>query len=257
MSLQINSLAFYPINPCRIADTRLATSALGGPGMGPQTSRTFPILSSACNIPSSARAYSLNATVVPGGPLGFISLWPTGSAQPVVSTHNALTGTVVANAAIVQAHTGGSVELYASESTNLVLDINGYFAPPGQFGALNFFPSPGCRISDTRNVAGPLGGPAQSAFAAREYPIPTSNCGIPTGAKAFSLNATVVPPALMGFLTFWPTGGTQPIVSTLNAVDGAVTSNAAIVLAGTQGSINASTSEATHLILDINGYFLP
>ena len=61
----------------------------------------------------------------------------------------------------------------------------------------------------------------------------------------------------MGYLTFWPTGGTQPIVSTLNAVDGAVTSNAAIVLAGTQGSINAITSEATHLILDINGYFLP
>ena len=190
VSPQINSLAFYPINPCRIADTRLATGALGGPGMGPQTSRTFPILSSACNIPSTARAYSLNATVVPGGPLGFISLWPTGSAQPVVSTLNALTGTVVANAAIVRAGAGGSVELYASESTNVVLDINGYFAPPGQFGALNFFPSPGCRISDTRNAAGPLGTPAQSAFAAREYPIPTSNCGIPTGAKAFSLNAT-------------------------------------------------------------------
>jgi hypothetical protein len=254
---QANSLAFYPINPCRVADTRLATGPLGGPGVAARSTRSFPVLASPCNIPSTARAFSLNATVVPTGPLGFISLWPTGSTQPVVSTLNAVTGTVVANAAIVRASQGGSIDLFASEDTHVVLDINGYFAPPGQFGALNFYPTSGCRVSDTRNPNSPLGGPPQTAFAAREYPVQTSACGIPSGAKAYSLNATVVPPALMGFLTFWPTGGTQPVVSTLNAVDAAITSNAAIVLAGTLGSINAITSDPTHLIIDINGYFLP
>ncbi len=254
---QVNSLAFYPINPCRITDTRLPPGALGGPGMAALTTRTFPVLAASCNIPSTARAYSLNATVVPSGPLGFITLWPTGTVRPVVSTLNAVTGTVVANAAIVRAGTSGSIELFASEATNVVLDINGYFAPPGQFGALNYFPAPGCRISDTRNPTGPLGGPAQTALAQREYPMAISNCGIPTGAKAYSLNATVVPPALLGYLTFWPTAGVQPVVSTLNAVDGAITSNAALVLAGAQGSISALTSEVTHLIIDINGYFLP
>jgi hypothetical protein len=254
---QVNSLAFYPINPCRIADTRFPTGALGSPGMAALTSRTFPVLSAACNIPSTARAYSLNATVVPSGPLGFITLWPTGTPRPLVSTLNAVTGTVVANAAIVRAGTNGSVDLFASEATEVVLDVNGYFAPPGQFGALNYYPATGCRISDTRNAVGPLGGPAQTPFAQRELPISQSNCGIPTGAKAYSLNATVVPPGLMGYLTFWPTGGVQPVVSTLNAVDGAITSNAALVLAGAQGSISVLTSETTHLIVDVNGYFLP
>jgi hypothetical protein len=37
-------------------------------------------------------------------------------------------GTVVANAVIVSAGTGGSVDVYASNTTDLVIDINGYYA---------------------------------------------------------------------------------------------------------------------------------
>jgi len=55
-------------------------------------------------------------------------------------------------------------------------------------------------------------------------------------AQAFVLNATVVPPGLLAFLTLWPQGTTQPLVSTLNAIDGAVSSNLAIVPA-TNGSV--------------------
>ena len=50
---------------------------------------------------------------------------------------------------------------------------------------------------------------------------------------------TVVPSGVFGFLTLRPTGGSQPLVSTLNAVDGAITANAAIVPAGNAGSISA------------------
>jgi hypothetical protein len=71
------------------------------------------------------------------------------------------------------------------------------------------------------------------------------------------LNATVVPPAPLGFLSLWNTGGAQPSVSTLNASDGSIMANAAIVPAGTSGAINAFASNATQLILDINGYFAP
>ena len=70
------------------------------------------------------------------------------------------------------------------------------------------------------------------------------------------LNATVVPPAFLGFLTLWPQGAAQPLVSTLNAGDGAITSNLAIVPTA-NGSISAFRSKATHLVLDISGYFAP
>jgi hypothetical protein len=39
-----------------------------------------------------------------------------------------LVGTVIANAAIVPTGTSGSVDVYASQNTNLIIDINGYYA---------------------------------------------------------------------------------------------------------------------------------
>ena len=55
--------------------------------------------------------------------------------------------------------------------------------------------------------------------------------------------------------TLWPTDPI-PTVATLNAVDGTITSNSAIVPSN-NGSINAFVTNPTHLILDINGYFAP
>ena len=79
-------------------------------------------------------------------------------------------------------------------------------------------------------------------------------CGAPASAQAYVVNATVVPPGPFGFLTLWPQGATQPLVSTLNAIDGAITSNLAIVPT-TNGSISIFGSNPTHVIMDISGYF--
>ena len=48
----------------------------------------------------------------------------------------------------------------------------------------------------------------------------------------------------------------QPGVSTLNSVDGSVTSNMAIV-PNSDGSTDAFASNPTQLILDISSYFAP
>ena len=40
--------------------------------------------------PSTAQGYVFNATVVPTGGLGYLTLWPDGEGQPVVSTLNAV-----------------------------------------------------------------------------------------------------------------------------------------------------------------------
>lgn len=69
-------------------------------------------------------------------------------------------------------------------------------------------------------------------------------------------NATVVPSPTLGYLTLWPDLGQQPIVSTLNAYDGFITSNMAIV-PNTDGSTDSYAGGVTHLILDISGYFAP
>jgi len=47
--------------------------------------RTFPVSTSNYGLSASAQAYSLNATVVPQGMLGYLTLWPDGEAQPVMA----------------------------------------------------------------------------------------------------------------------------------------------------------------------------
>ncbi len=249
------SYAFYPVQPCRIADTRGAAGPFGGPSLAGGQTRDFPVPSSPCGVPSNASAYSMNVTVVPDGYLGFLSTWPTGQAQPNVSTLNSWTGKVVANAALVPAGNSGSVSVFALDATDVILDTNGYFGTPGNAGALNFYPVTPCRVADTRWPSGPFGGPELAAATPRSFPIPTSGCGIPTTAAAYSLNVTVVPDGLLQFLTAWPTGAALPVASTLNSWDGAVVANAAILPAGAGGAISVYASDPTHVILDINGYF--
>jgi hypothetical protein len=70
------------------------------------------------------------------------------------------------------------------------------------------------------------------------------------------VHATVVPNGDLGYLTLWPDGESRPVVSTLNAADGAITSNMAIVPT-MNGSIDAYAAGLTQVILDISGYFAP
>jgi hypothetical protein len=67
-------------------------------------------------------------TVVPQGPLSFLSAWPAGQGYPGVSTLNSTDGNVIANAAIVPAGTNGEITVVAGNPTDLIIDIVGYFA---------------------------------------------------------------------------------------------------------------------------------
>ena len=248
---------FYPVQPCRVADKRRTAGPLGGPSLAGHTTRDLPILSSGCGLPAAATAYSMNATVVPQGMLKYLTIWPEEQPQPFVSTLNSYTGKVVANAAVVPSGANGGAEVYVTDPTDLVLDVNGYFAPPGTSGGLTFYAISPCRVADTRQANGPFGGPELTGHSARSFTIPASACSIPTGAAAYAFNVTVVPSGPLGFLTVWPAGSPQPNVSTLNSWDGTVVANAAIVPAGTDGTINVYVSGSTDVILDIDGYFAP
>jgi hypothetical protein len=246
-----STLAFYPLTPCRVADTRKDNfpPGLGSPYLTGGQGRAFPILNAAsCDIPSSAAAYSLNFSVVPHGGLGYLTVWPTGQSQPLVSTLNDLPGTIIANAAIVPAGTGGDVSVYPSSDTDLVIDINGYFAPTAPNG-LSLYAATPCRVIDTR-----LLGPPFSGTLSPPVDVVDSACGLLATAQAYVFNATVVPAGGLGYLTLWPDGANQPLVSTLNALDGSITNNMAIV-PSTNGKVDAFASGITQLVLDISSYF--
>ncbi len=88
-------------------------------------------------------------------------------------------------------------------------------------------------------------------------------CGVPGTAKAVSLNATVVSPQADGHMVLWPTGGSVPLVSTLNfvAFEPAIANGAIIPVAVSTPDLSATYGTCcggavtTNLILDITGYF--
>jgi uncharacterized repeat protein (TIGR03803 family) len=255
-----STLLFYPLTPCRVADTRRSNfpQGLGTPHLSAGVARDFPVLNAdSCNIPSSAQAYSLNFTAIPypalGDQLGYLEVWPKDQ-QPThpVSTLNNPTGTFVANAAIVPAGTSGAITAYASSDTDVVVDINGYFAASGQ-GGMSLYPTAPCRVIDTRRI-----GSGQPFTGTLTPPVDVvdSVCAPPSSAQAYVFNATVVPSGNLSYLTLWPDSEGQPVVSTLNAADGWITSNMAIV-PNVNGKIDAYAAGMTQLILDISSYFAP
>ena len=156
-AVSTDALTFVAITPCRLVDTRGAAAGFNaiapfsGPSITPGGTLTIPVQEATSNsvptpcgvIPSIAQAYSFNLTVVPagGGAVDYVTLWPSGYTQPAVSTLDDPQGAIVSNAAIVAAGTSpnlviagydGAVNVFNSgpATTDVVIDMNGYFAAP-------------------------------------------------------------------------------------------------------------------------------
>lgn len=124
--------SFVGITPCRMVDTR-AGSGFGG-AYGPPSLAATPrdfVLTGRCGVPAQAVAVSLNFTVVVPTGDGFLSAFPTAGTVPIVSTLNFRAGQVLANAALVPLGSGGAITVFTNgASTDLLIDVNGYFTPP-------------------------------------------------------------------------------------------------------------------------------
>jgi len=129
---QREPLVFVAMLPCRVVDTRTGNGfmgAFGAPSLVGGVSRTFPILSSTtCTIPTVAQAYSFDIVVVPPGPLAYVTAYPTGQPTPVAAVSvESPQGTLASKTGIVLAGSNGSIDVFASNPTDIVVDINGYY----------------------------------------------------------------------------------------------------------------------------------
>jgi hypothetical protein len=135
-------------------------------------------------------------------------------------------------------------------------------AATGSTSGLVFIAITPCRIMDTRGQGGSgntglFGPPSLVASQARIVPVPKSNCGVPA-AVAYSMNIISVTPLgqAVGFIAAWQDD--QPWSGTviLNAVQGGVVDNSAIVQAGVDGGIQVRSTDNGDLVIDMNGYYV-
>jgi hypothetical protein len=125
---QTGPYQYYSITPCRVVDTRNAVATNGGPALS-TTTRNFQIRGN-CGVPSTAKAVSLNVTITNPTSYSWLTLWPSGTAQPVVSTINYdSTSPALANGAIVglSANTNDLSVANAIGGVQVILDVTGYF----------------------------------------------------------------------------------------------------------------------------------
>jgi Subtilase family len=121
-------------------------------------------------------------------------------------------------------------------------------------GSTKFFTLSPCRVVDTRSTNPPaLNGALPRTF------FLAGLCGIPTTAKAVSVNVTVTSPTAPGDLRLFPGGVAAALVSTINFYPGQTRANNAVVQVGggTTASITVQNDAAgtVDFILDVNGYF--
>ena len=126
-------------------------------------------------------------------------------------------------------------------------------------GALPFVALTPCRLVDTRNASGPLGGPALAANGSRAFVL-TGTCAVPAGAKVLSTNFTVVSPAAAGDLVAYPsTLGAPPTASTISFRAGTTRANNAHLLLASDGSggvvVKNNAPGTVQVVIDVNGYY--
>ena len=137
---------------------------------------------------------------------------------------------------------------YAAIATGRIYRIN----PTGS----TFTPVTPCRVIDTRDAAGPYGGPALVAGGTRDFHL-AGQCGVSTGARTVSVNVTVTQSAAPGDLRIYPAGTTLPLTSVISFRPGQTRANNAFVALGPTGDFSVLFEAASggHFVLDVNGFF--
>jgi len=123
--------------------------------------------------------------------------------------------------------------------------------------ATSFYTVAPCRVVDTRNTAGPYGGPALSANSDRTFSL-WEQCGVPLGSKAVSLNLTVTEATAAGDLRLYPAGIAMRAASAINYRVGETRANNQLVRLGATGGLAVRCDQSSgnvQVIIDVNGYF--
>jgi hypothetical protein len=126
--------------------------------------------------------------------------------------------------------------------------------------ATQFFTLTPCRLIDTRNPVGPLGGPALAASQTRVFALAgAAGCGVPATAKALAVNVTITQPGSGGFLTLFAADQQPQGTSNINFSAGQTRANNAVLRLSGEGtgslSVFAGSAAGLDFILDVVGYF--
>ena len=240
---------YVPSDPVRIFDSRDA----GDAGyVCPGATATVAVAGHGGVPASGATAAVLNVTATAAGGAGFVTVWPSGTVRPTVSSLNlTAVGQTRPNLVIVPLGDGGAVNVFSQSGAHVVVDVAGWFVPAVTAAAGRFVPLTPARLLDTR--AG--GGARLAAGGVVDVPV-VGHGGLPaSGVAAVVVTVTGTDATGPGFLTAWPAGAARPLASNVNiGRAGETAPNLAIVRVGADGAISVYSQASAHVVVDVAGY---
>ena len=239
---------FTGIEPTRELDTRFVEYG-GGDGMV-GAGRTVEVDLSA-DLPAEATAAVVNVTAVTPCSRGYLTVFACGT-RPNTSNVNYAAWRTTAGLAITP-HTDGSICIYSSDPTHLIVDLVGAFVPGGDL----FHPMEPTRWVDTRGnpATVAIGGPLSTGT---QIDIPIAGLGgVDTDAEAVWINLTSARSPQLSVLQVYPGPcATPPSTSTVNVPAGRAGATTALVTLGANGGICVRAYNGTpDVIVDVSGWF--
>ena len=237
---------FVPVAPVRVLDTRVLHNTLRAAGE--------VVLPLSELVPSRATAVTVTVTVTNATGNGFLTVWPTGSPRPVVSSINTTYfGQTTSNTVTSSLGANHSLSIYSQTGSDVVVDLAGWYEPSGVTTSGRFIPVQ-ARVLDTRVNGNPLKGAGHVSIDLTSIPDLFGPQELITGASAVALNLTAVD-APVGFWTLYPSGRERPLASHLNVdVSNRVTASMAVV-AIDDARLELFSQNGGHVVVDVLGFF--
>lgn len=259
-------LQFYPLtSPVRWLDTRSGSGTCNSPRSPISSGSPLRLsLRGQCfnsSIPANAAAVVGQATVINltrnQGSYQIVAAG-SGSSTAGAVTYNPLQTNVTTFTTALNSE--GAVEIHTSNQVHLVIEIIGYFAPPGT-GGLYFHPLPNSiRLVDTQASPGscvsynqPLG---TGGTHIERATVTCRGVSIPANARVIVGNATVSNTSPNnGFVTIYPSRTPRPNTVNVQSPVSSTVTNQVVVALGQGGLFTTYSSTRVNLTLDIMGYY--
>ena len=245
---------YHSITPIRLLDTRSHNGASGKLRAGvPVTIQ----IATRGGIPTDATAITGNVTVVNQTSAGSVYVGPDPVARPATWTVTFSKGEVTPVGITMGLSSTGALSatyMPSSGTTDLVLDITGYFTPA--LDGNTYHQVAPARILDTR-IGNGLSGKLK-ANTPRTFTV-GGRGGVPANATAVTGNLTVTGASSGWAVYLGPTAVAKPTASTINFTKGQTLSNSLTVALGPSGTLSAtfisSGKATTNLVFDVTGYY--
>ena len=247
---------FFPIAPTRLLDTRYANGHSGSLKAGiPVGVKITGRTDHTPTVPAGATAITVNVAAVNESTTSWLYIGPDPIVHPSTSTINFKKSDTTAYGSTVSLSGDGYAYMtVAAGTTDLVMDVTGYFLP-GTSGS-TYHPLPPKRLLDSR-VKNGLSGKFKPNTP-RQLTI-RNRGGVPASATAITGNLAVTNTTGSWAAYIGPAAIAKPGASTINFVKGQTRANSLTVALSSSGTVwitfMGSGKSTIDVVFDVTGYY--